>query len=389
MYRERVAVDSNAVSPQEVHPLAEKSDRATAQYFTSARALAEYHREPKVGLRYGRDASAPAQALEAFFEKIYPGFRALTFSTGMSAISTAMITFASPSRRLYLQSENYRKNRFLAQKLYPMLWDSVATIDAFSSPLNKDRESDSFFLEAPSNPHLKLPRIEHLSQFAKGDGLVILDSTMAGIGNEKPLLLDAADIVIHSLTKYSNGYNDSFGGLVLVREGLYGRLWDYRSALGTIMNPDDASTVLTHLKTYRLRFEQQTRNAESVVGALTEMVNSGRNIAIYYPGTGNNASQSDLASATLKSYGSVVSFVPEVRLEELEARVRQLRVFRMAPSFGSVDSLFEFPRTMSLANLSDTEVADLGIASNLVRMSIGIEDCDLVLDDLRVLLGDR
>lgn len=380
-------MEGNTASSREVRPLAPKSDLATAQSFNSARALAEYHSNNKVGLRYGRDASAPTQALEAFFEQIYPGFRALTFSTGMSAISTAMIAFASPSKRLYLQSETYRKNRFLAQELHPMLWDSIATIDAFSGPLKRDFESDSFFLEAPSNPHLKLPRIEHLSQSAKGDGLVILDTTMAGIGNEKPFLLDAADIVVHSLTKYANGYNDSFGGLVLVREGLFGRLWDFRSALGTIMNPADASNVHTHMKSYQLRFERQTNNAESVVKTLTEMVSSGRNIEIYYPGTGNNASQSGLASAALKSYGSVVSFVPEAPLEELEARLNQLRALRMAPSFGSVDSLFEFPRTMSLANLSDKEVADLGIASNLVRVSLGIENEDLLLDDLLTLVG--
>ena len=144
-----MSMEGKTASPREVHPLAPNSDLATAQSFNSARALAEYHSNNKVGLRYGRDATAPTQALEAFFEQIYPGFRALTFSTGMSAISTVMIAFASPSKRLYLQSETYRKNRFLAQKLHPMLWDSVATIDAFSGPLKGSSKATASFSRPP------------------------------------------------------------------------------------------------------------------------------------------------------------------------------------------------------------------------------------------------
>lgn len=364
------------------YPLVPKVDVSTAYAFGSSESLAAYHRKPRLGLRYSRDASEASQALESSFEAMYPGFRALTFGSGMAAITTAMSAFSTTARTLFLQHETYRKNRFLAKNLYPSLWKSVETFDAFEIPITQGLKNQSFFLEAPSNPHLRFPLVAGIKKHAGGDGMLFVDATLAGIGNEQPLLLDNSDVIIHSLTKYANGYNDSFGGLVLVRENLIEELWEYRSALGTILNPRDASSIHSHLKSHGIRFARQVSNTTAVLDALNKMKIEDRILRFFYPGAGENADQQEIVYSSLKSPGAVVSFVPQASLAELETRIGELKVLKMAPSFGSVDSLFEFPRTMSLASLSDDEVERLGIASNLIRVAVGIEDPDAIIADI-------
>jgi cystathionine beta-lyase/cystathionine gamma-synthase len=363
-------------------PLVPEVDVSTAYGFHSSESLASYHRKPRFGLRYSRDASAASQALESYFETMYPGFYALTFSSGMAAITTAMSAFSTSARTLFLQHETYRKNRFLAKNLYPSLWNSVETFDAFEIPITHGLKNQSFFLEAPSNPHLRIPLVADIKNHAGDDGMVFVDATLSGIGNEQPLLLDNSDVIIHSLTKYANGYNDSFGGLVLVREKLIDALWEYRSAFGTILNPRDAWNIHNHLKSYRVRFDRQVRNTMGVLDALNKMKAEGRILKFFYPGSGENIDQNEIASTYLKSPGAVVSFIPHASLAELEARIGELKVLKMAPSFGSVDSLFEFPRTMSLASLSDDELERLGIAINLIRVAVGIEDQEAIIADI-------
>lgn len=367
-------------------PIVPRLDVSTAHAFHSADALDAYHRSPRSGLRYGRDSSESSKMLEVTFEGMYPGFRALTFSSGMSAIMTAVSAFSSPSKRLFLQNESYRKNRFLAKHLYPQLWKSIDYFDAFDVPSSRTLKHQSFFLEAPSNPHLKIPRVVDLKNLAGTDGIVFVDATLAGVGNEQPLLLEHSDVVIHSLTKYANGYNDSFGGLVLVRENFIHQLWEFRSALGTILNPHDASNIHTNLKSYRTRFDRQVGNTEAVLDVITKLKIEGLIQKFFYPGLGENADQQTLASSLIKSSGAVVSFVPRASLAELHTRIGELKVLKMAPSFGSVDSLFEFPRTMSLASLSDEEVEQLGIASNLIRIAVGVEEKSAIIADVLKLL---
>jgi len=370
------------------YPLVPKVDVSTAHAFSSAEALSAYHRKPRLGLRYSRDGSEASQALESYLEAMYPGFRALTFNSGMAAITTAMSAFSTSTKTLFVQHETYRKNRFLAKNLYPSLWKLVETIDAFEIPTTHGLKNQSFFLEAPSNPHLRIPLVADIKKHAGNDGMVFVDATLAGIGNEQPLLLDNSDVIIHSLTKYANGYNDSFGGLVLVRENLIDELWEYRSAFGTILNPRDASNIHTHLKSYRIRFDRQVSNTMAVLEVLNRMKIEGQILKLFYPGSGENADQKEIAPSFLKSLGAVISLVPQASLAEMQERIAELKVLKMAPSFGSIDSLFEFPRTMSLASLSDDEVGSIGIASNLIRVAVGIEEPDnIIADVLRLATG--
>lgn len=372
-----------------MHPLVAKLDISTAQAFRSAEALSDYHQNPLRGLRYGRDSSDATQMLEASIERIYPGFSALTFSSGMAAITTAMCAVSSQKTRLHIQRESYRKNRFLASYLYPHLWQSVEYFDPFGNDPFRGVESGCLFLEAPSNPHLKIPELTEIKKQAP-HSLVVLDATFAGLGNESPLLLRHSDVIIHSLTKYANGHNDSIGGLVLVREGRLSALWDYRSAMGTILSPREASNIQTNLKTYQIRFERQTANAGVILSLLVYLQEKGNVEKIFYPGFGENMKESEIASQALKCFGSVITFVPGPSRTELEKRIADLRIMKMAPSFGSVDTLFEFPRSMSLAGLSDREVSDLGIADNLIRMAVGIENpTDLVREIHKFVAGSR
>lgn len=308
-----------------------------AHSYFSAAALAAYHANPRGGHRYGRDSSPEVVAAERALEAWHPGYEAVLFGSGMAAIAAVFDTFGGDG--IALPAECYRK-------AVPLAGDRARADGAL------------VWAESPSNPHLRLADYETLRDCGR---TVALDLTFAGLGNFRG---DFPAIIVHSLTKYACGHNDFLAGVVYAREDMAGAIWQRRSMAGGIPDPATARLLLRSLKTFDLRMERQVENASRVVGWLRERV-----AHVFYPP----------ASDWHYHGGAVISFrVPGTDPVELTDRLGSLRIIRMAPSFGAVDSMAEVPATMSRAP---------GVEPDLVRLSVGIEPVKDIIADLKRVLA--
>jgi len=307
-----------------------------AHAYASASALAAYHADPRAGHRYGRDSSPEVVEAERAIEAWHPGYEAVLFSSGMTAISAVFDTFGNDG--ISMPAECYRKVVPLAG--------------------SRAREDGALiWAESPSNPHLRLVDYENLQSSGRK---VALDLTFAGLGNFRG---DFPDIIVHSLTKYACGHNDFMAGVVLARGLSADAIWQRRSMAGGIPDAGTARLLSRSLKTYDLRMERQVENTLAVLDWLRARVEH-----VFYPP----------ASEWHYHGGAVVSFrVVGADPVELTDRLGDLETIRMAPSFGAVDSMAEVPATMSRAP---------GVEPDLVRLSVGIEPVCRILADLEKVL---
>jgi cystathionine gamma-synthase len=370
-------------------PLVPSLQLSAAYQFTNSEALASHHSDKHESVRYARDAGENASQLDAVMEVLHPGFRALSFSSGMSAVAALLTTFWPSMNRLFLQDEVYRKTSALVEEMAAVSALRVERYGVFpdSSAEPADPEpGDVYFLELPSNPHLRLPDPAALRAAVGPEPTIILDATISGLGTLAPEVLGAVDAVVYSCTKYAGGHNDIIGGSALVRPADFPRLWEVRSKSGSIIAPMDAYLLTRSLRTFDVRFAQQLDNTRLVLERLTRGIADGAIERVFYPGSFANTDQAEVFDRTLTSGGALLSFVASRPREELAARMSTLEVMKMAPSFGSVDSLLEITSLMSQAGVDDAGLRKIRLEPNLIRLSIGIEPIDRILGDLELLL---
>ena len=367
------------------NPLVPQIDLSSAHHFFSAQDLAGIHTEKYSRDRYARDTNQNARQLEAYFERLHPGFRCLTFSSGMGAIATCLSYARDQGFGILYQPEMYRKTRKLLDGYQGGVQVASTTITSLLESAEK-KDDVALFLELPSNPHLRLPPdLEQLRN--RPDGLLIMaDLTLAGLGRVSADFLESLDLFVISLTKYIGGHNDALGGVVLMREPLYAAIWEERTALGTIMHPLDAFFFFRSLRTFDLRFNHQCNSATQILGWLANTESTLPVDRIYFPGAYANASQEQSMEWFSSQRGSVFSIEPRLTRDTLASRQADLRFIKVAPSFGSVDTLLEIPSLMSRPSASDSELLQDGLAPNLVRVSIGLEPAELIMRDLEMFL---
>jgi cystathionine beta-lyase/cystathionine gamma-synthase len=382
----------DGVSPggESGNPLAPLIDLSSAFAFPDSKALARTHRSKHLSPRYGRDTASTQLGLEKRLELDFPGFRALAFSSGMSAIEAVFQIGWRRFDTVMVSSEIYRKTEKILASL-----QELRSRNIFRLPVN-DTEDKLIptqdhpvfaFVENPTNPHLRLIDTKKSRKAAGPDSLLVADLSLSGYDNLEPGQADVLDILVFSLTKYIGGHNDLLGGVLLVRPRLYEALWEWRSQAGTILGPLEAYLTLRSLKTFSIRWAAHQARADLVVTALLERHQSGDIAELYYPGVGSNTDQSSLADELLRDRGAVVSFVVPVGRDELADRVRHLQVFKLAPSFGSVDSLVEISSLMSQPDSSFEDLELSGLEPTLVRASLGLEPVDRILSDLHLLIS--
>lgn len=368
------------------NPLVPPVDFSSAHHFESAEHLEEMHKAKHSRDRYARDTNANARQLENYFEKIHPRFRCLTFSSGMGAAATLLGWIGNRQLPVLYQSEMYRKTRKLLDAYQHGVLLEEQTVSGMLE-VAATLEKAVIFLELPSNPHLRLPPDLKMLVDRPASSLTVCDLTLAGLGRVKEAFLDTVDVALISLTKYIGGHNDALGGILLVKESLYEEMWEERTALGTILHPLDAFLFFRSLRTFDLRFNQQCISARLILDWLEGMRGQQSVGDIYYPGQYANSDQAEAQDFFSGAQGSVFSIVPHWPRDVLAARQAELRFAKIAPSFGSVDTLLEIPSLMSRPNLSETELREEGLEPNLVRISVGLEPPDLIVHDLKRLLG--
>ncbi len=235
------------------------------------------------------------------------------------------------------------------------------------------------WIETPSNPLLRLVDIKKVSQLAKQKGaIVVVDNTFLSPALQKPLLL-GADIVVHSTTKYINGHSDVVGGAVIAKtESLYQDLKWWANCTGITGAPFDSFLTLRGLRTLDVRVKRHNKNAEKVAAFLD---NHPQVEKVYYPGLTSHQDHA-IAVAQQSGFGAMISFKVKGDLEDTKAFLTGLKLFSLAESLGGVESLICHPATMTHAAISEDAQKTAGITPNLLRLSIGIEHIEDILEDL-------
>ena len=369
-------------------PLANQLDLSSAYSFSDSSSLKFTHENKYSQNRYARDSSRASQSLERLLSSYHPGFKALTFRSGMAAIETLMSWAWIKFDQFYVQSEIYRKSEAVIANLKNLSDRSVTLLERNSSNFTDLHNPKSFFFfEFPSNPHLRISSLWGEISTTPDRPFVFVDATLSGLGNLNQDLENAVDVLCYSLTKYIGGHNDLMGGVLFVKSELYEEIWETRSRMGNIIGPVEAQLCQRSLQTFSIRFQKQCENALIVLEGLLKFRELGLLEDIFYPGYASNESELAIAKKTIGLFGSVISFVVPGDRNALAEKFKGFKCVKLSPSFGSTDSLIEICSLMSRPTASSEELAMSGLEPNLVRLSVGLEDPNLVLMDIRKLLG--
>jgi cystathionine gamma-lyase len=336
--------------------------------------------EPREGFEYSRTQNITRYALQDALADLEEGACGFTFTSGMAAITTLLLTL-KPGDRIVAGDDLYGGTYRLFTKVaerFGLVFDFVDTSDpAVYADLPADTRM--LYLETPSNPLLKLVPLETAIAAARRVGAeVTVDNTFATPALQKPLAL-GADYVIHSTTKYVGGHSDVVGGALIARdEAKKEDLWFHQNSAGTVNSPFDAFLTLRGLRTLALRMDRHCANALQVATALEAHPKVTK---VIYPGLPSHP-QHELAKAQMAAGGGMVCFEVDGGAAEASTLVQSLGIFALAESLGGIESLVELPAPMTHASVPPEVRAAIGITDGLVRLSVGIEDGDDLVADL-------
>ncbi len=338
--------------------------------------------KPTAGYEYSRTSNPTRDALEKRLAILENAKYALAFSSGMAAETVLLLTLLKPGDHIVAFDDLYGGTKRLFKVLKESSGIDFTYVDAreLSNVKNAIKENTKIvWLETPTNPLMKLCDIREISKIARERNiLTVVDNTFASPYFQKPLEL-GADIVIHSTTKYINGHSDSVGGAIMLNnEEIYEKLKFNQNATGAILSPFDSYVVLRGIKTLHVRMERHERNAKKIAEYLE---NHPKVEKVYYPGLPSHP-QYELAKKQMKGFGGMLSFEIKGSLKSAKKFVESLEIFALAESLGGVESLIELPYLMTHASLTEEERRKTGIKENLIRVSVGIEDVNDLIEDM-------
>ena len=334
---------------------------------------------------YSRSGNPTRKVLEECLAALEGGAAGFAFGTGMAAETTLLMLFQSGDTILVhndLYGGTYRlfETAFRSKGIrarYIDLRDSGGLEAALAEG------AAAVWIESPTNPLMNLVDLKQTADAAHRHGaLAICDNTFLSPYFQRPLQFEV-DIVVHSTTKYINGHSDVVGGAAIVnRPDLAERIGFLQNALGTCAGPQDCFLVLRGIKTLALRMEEHNRNALAVAQWLSRHP---KIESVLHPGLESHP-QHRLALQQMRGYGGTFSFRVGGGQEAVFRMLAGVRIFTLAESLGGVESLIEHPITMTHASVPEEFRQRMGLSPNLIRISVGLEDLDDLLDDLSVAL---
>jgi len=358
---------------------------SSAKSFFSNDEIIEYHKNKYNSLRYSRDGREIVFQLEVYFSRIFNDEYCLILDSGMRAITVAINSYLGHIDKIYLPNEIYRKTRDYC--VYLMEIGAIEELVMYENEaidLKGVSKESLVFLESFSNPHLSVADFGVIEKYKKEVNCkVILDSTFSGLLNHK-IKMDFIDIEVQSLTKYVSGYNDVLAGCIVTdNKEDFNKCWDIRSREGGVLDSMSGYLLVRSLRDYDLRIEKQEYNVRKIY----EFIKKNKNISkVYFPGKQMNESQNITFSKYYYRHGSVISFVSRLDVNLLSDKLRSFKVIKIAPSFGSIDTLIELPSIMSHFGKNDEYFKEIKLERNLIRLSVGCEPCELIIKDLIKLL---
>jgi cystathionine gamma-synthase len=330
---------------------------------------------------YGRYGNPTVAEVERRVAQLDGAEDALLFSSGMGAVTTALLALLKSGDHVILFQDAYRRTRqFVASVLarFGVTHTLVApaSLDGLEAAIGP--RTRLALTESPTNPYLRCIDLERFAAICRAKRVrSVVDATFATPINARPLA-HGVDLVIHSATKYLGGHNDVLGGTVAGSRDLVSIVRDLRSVLGGIADPHAAALIGRGIKTLALRVERQNATALAVARALEAHPAVER---VHYPGLASHPDHA-VAAAQMRGSGGVVSFVVRGGRAAASAVVDRARLATIAPSLGGVETLIEQPAIMSFFELGPEELEQVGIDAGLIRLSVGVEETDDVVADV-------
>jgi cystathionine gamma-synthase len=334
------------------------------------------------GYIYSRWDNPSVVGVECALAELEGYDKAIGFGSGMAAISTAILAFVNSGSRIVSTRQIYGGTYELLNNILPD-WDiGTEFVDCWETEqltIEIEKGLSILYLESPTNPLLRIVDIQPLVEAAHNQGaIVMLDSTFASPINQRPLDF-GVDIVIHSATKYLGGHHDITAGFVCCNIPHYDRVWTYRKIFGGVMDPMSAFLTLRGLKTLDIRIQKQNENALKIA----DFLQSHNKIStVNYPGLKAHTDH-EIAKRQMAGFGGMLSFDLKADFDRTKLFMDNLKLIKLATSLGGVTSLATQPITNTHVGLSPEDRAKAGVSESLVRLSVGIEDADILIKDLK------
>jgi len=350
--------------------------------FTNTKGLIDVISERAEGYLYTRYDNPTVRAVERKMAILEGSEDAAAFSSGMAAITTTVLTMVSKGDHVVASMDLYGGTLTFFQEVLPKFDIKVSLVDATSLEEVKEAIQENtrlIYVEAPTNPTLKIVDLRGLASIAKKHGLMtVVDSTLATPYNLQPIKF-GIDIVVHSATKYLGGHNDVTAGIVCGSKEFIQKLKRTRKIFGGTLDPIAAWLLLRGLKTLPLRMERHNQNGMQVAKFLEKHPKVAK---VYYPGLPSHP-QHALAKKQMRGFGGVVSFEIKGDFEKTVQFVENLKLCLLAASLGGTETLVTQPTTSSHYFISPEQRQKLGITEQLVRLALGIENAEDIITDLK------
>ncbi|HWO74738.1 MAG TPA: bifunctional cystathionine gamma-lyase/homocysteine desulfhydrase [Bacillus sp. (in: firmicutes)] len=338
------------------------------------------------GYEYSRTGNPTRFALEELIKEIEGGVAGFAFGSGMAAITAVIMLFDAGDHVILTDDVYGGTYRVMTKVLNRFKIEStfVDTSDIENVKNALKPNTKAVYIETPTNPLLKITDIEAVAKWAKDQGLLtIVDNTFSTPYWQNPIRL-GADIVLHSATKYLGGHSDVVAGLVVVNDQkLAEDLHFVQNSTGGILGPQDSWLLIRGIKTLGVRMEEHEENTSRIVAFLNEHPNVKK---VYYPGLETHPHH-DIAKKQATGFGGMVSFDVGSG-EKADQLLAKVKYFTLAESLGAVESLISVPAKMTHASIPADRRQELGITDGLIRISVGLEDAEDLIEDLKQALED-
>tara|TARA_B110000003_G_scaffold70317_1_gene71729 strand:+ start:224 stop:1300 length:1077 start_codon:yes stop_codon:yes gene_type:complete len=339
------------------------------------------------GYEYSRTHNPTRSALESSFSSIEGGKFGLAFGSGLAAID-AVLKLLNPGDEVISTNDLYGGSYRLFTKIfekYGLVFHFTEMHDLSKIENLVNKNTKMIWVETPTNPMMNIVDIKGLSNISKKFKLILaVDNTFATPFLQQPLLL-GADIVMHSATKYLAGHSDVvLGALIVNDQKLSEKLYFIQNASGAICGPMDSFLTLRGIKTLHVRMQRHCENAKKIANYL----NSHPEIeSVYWPGFEEHPNH-NIAKKQMNDYGAMISFTTKGNSMSKSLKiVESLKVFTLAESLGGVESLAGHPASMTHASIPKKEREKSGVVDSLIRLSVGIEDVEDLIEDLKQAIG--
>ena len=341
------------------------------------------------GYDYSRSANPTRKAFEDCIASLENGEVGFGFSSGVAAIS-ACVELLSPGDHVIAMNDLYGGTVRLFNEIKTLSQGIEVTYVDMTDMQNvsaaKTDKTKMIFVETPTNPLLKVVDLSAIADFAKAENLLsVCDNTFASPYVQQPLS-HGIDIVLHSATKYLGGHSDLIAGALVIGkkdEELIARMANIVNSLGPITGAFDSYLILRSLKTLAVRMERHCTNAMAIANHFENHKDVSE---VIYPGLANHP-QHDLAAKQMNGFGGIISMNISGGLEKSKTFLEKTKIFALAESLGGVESLIEHPALMTHASLPKDRREAIGITDGLVRLSVGLESLDDLIDDIEQALA--